>query len=45
MATDFSVKIGEIGIFTFILALVFGNEWQYRTSDFKRFTYNDLATL
>jgi len=26
------------------VALAFGNEWQYRTSDSKRFIYDDLAT-
>jgi len=33
MAINFSVKIGEIGLFIFIVALAFGNGLQYRTPD------------
>jgi len=45
MATNFSVKIGEIGLFTFIRRLAFGNGLQYHTSDFKSFIDDDPATL
>jgi len=45
MATNFRVKIGEIGCFIFILALAFPNGSQCRHSDFKKYIYDDLATL
>jgi len=44
MATNFRVKIGEIGLLTFILALAFQNGLEYRDSDFKRFIDDDMAT-
>jgi len=39
MATNFSVKIGEIGVFTIIRRPGI----QYRTSDFKRIIHDNLA--
>jgi len=49
MATNFSVKIGEIGLFTctFIRrpAVAFGNGLQYRYSDFKKIICDDLSIL
>jgi len=46
METNFSVKIGKIGRhLNLFVALVFGNGWQYRHSDFKKFVCDDLAIL
>ena len=39
---QFSVKIVEIGLYTFIHRLAFQNVLQYRTSDSKRFIYNTM---
>ena len=44
MATNFSVTIGEIVLFTFFVAILFRNGLQYRSYDFVRFICNDLAT-
>jgi len=45
MATNFRVKIGKIGLFTFIRSLAFRNGLEYRHSDFKTFICDDLATF
>jgi len=50
MATNFKVKVGEIGLLTFInhslpLALAFQNRVEYRNSNLKGFNGDDLATL
>jgi len=42
MATNFRVKMGEIGGFTFICRL---NGVEYRNSDFNRFICDDLPKL
>jgi len=39
------VKIGEIGLLTYIRRLNIPNGVDYCNSDFKRFVVNDLATL
>jgi len=43
MTTNFSVKIGEIGLFTFIRRPSIRRGLQYRISDFKRFICDNLA--
>ena len=43
MATNFSVKIGEIGLFTFIRRPGIQNGLQYRHSDFKKVICDDVA--
>ena len=43
MATNYSVKIGEIGLFTFICRPGIRIQMQYRNSGFKRFIYDDLS--
>jgi len=45
VAHNFRVKIGEIGLLTFIYRTAFQNGLEYRNSDFKRFNDNDLSTL
>ena len=44
MVINLSVKIGEIGLFTFIRRSGIRKRLQYRTSDFARFIYDDLST-
>jgi len=44
MATNFMVKMGEIGRLIFIRRLGIPNGLEYRNSDFKRFIEDDLAT-
>jgi len=43
MATNFRVKIGKIGLFTFIRSPGIPKQLQYRHSDFKMFICDDLA--
>jgi len=45
MATNFRVKIGKIGLLTYIRSNVAWNGLQYHHSDFKKFISDDLATL
>jgi len=45
LTTKFSVKIGEIIPFTFILPLASHDGVEYRNSDFKMVTCDDVATL
>jgi len=44
MATNFRVKMGEVGRLTVIVALAFRKGLEYRNCDFKRFNADDLAT-
>jgi len=44
MATNYRVKIGEIGLVTFICRLDIQCGFEYRNSDFKIFTVDDLLT-
>jgi len=44
MATNFGVKIGEIGLVTFIRRPGIPKRVGYRNSDFKRFIRDYLAT-
>jgi len=46
MATNFRVKIGKTGLFTFIRShTTFRKGLQHRHSDFKKFICDDLAAL
>ena len=44
MATSFSIKIGHIGLFTFVRRPGIRKRIRYSTSDLNRFIYDDLAT-
>ena len=44
MATNFASKLAKSAYSPLFVDQAFGNRLQYRTSDFKRFIYNDLAT-
>jgi len=45
VTTNFRVKIGEIGVLTYICRLAFQNRMEYRNSDSNVFMCENLSTL